>query len=288
MLLKGGLNNMSVKLQIKSIYRDCSKTEKKIADYILQNPKEVSRMTISEIANELKFADSTVFQFTKKLGYKGFRDFRNDLLTEEFDTEISIHENIHAGDDPLTIAHKVFDSSIQSLKSTYKILSKKELEKAASIILNSGSTYLFGVGGSSVVCADAYHKFLRSPIKPIYNSEFHLQLMNASLMRSNDCAIIISHSGITKDTIQIAKLVKKRNAKIILITGYQLCELSNYSDAILSTIADETKYRSESLSSRIAQLAIIDSLYTIIMLNDEEKSKSSLHKIREAINETKE
>ena len=76
--------------------------------------------------------------------------------------------------------------------------------------------------------------------------------------------------------------------KIILITGYQLCELSNYSDAILSTIADETKYRSESLSSRIAQLAIIDSLYTIIMLNDEEKSKSSLHKIREAINETKE
>ena len=107
-------------------------------------------------------------------------------------------------------------------------------------------------------------------------------------MRSNDCAIIISHSGITKDTIQIAKLVKKRNAKIILITGYQLCELSNYSDAILSTIADETKYRSESLSSRISQLAIIDSLYTIIMLNDEEKSKSSLHKIREAINETKE
>ena len=85
MLLKEGLNNMSVKLQIKSIYRDCSKTEKKIADYILQNPKEVSRMTISEIANELKFADSTVFQFTKKLGYKGFRDFRNDLLTEEFD-----------------------------------------------------------------------------------------------------------------------------------------------------------------------------------------------------------
>ena len=103
---------MSVMLKIKAIYRDCNQTEKKIADFFLENPKESSKMTINEIANQLKLADSTTFKFAKKLGYKGFRDFRNDLLTEEFDTEISIHENVHADDDKLTIAHKVFESSI--------------------------------------------------------------------------------------------------------------------------------------------------------------------------------
>ena len=76
-------------------------------------------MTISEIASESGFADSTIFQFTRKLGYKGFRDFRNDLLTEEFDPEISIHENIKQGDDFQKIGQKIFDSSI---KIPFKIL----------------------------------------------------------------------------------------------------------------------------------------------------------------------
>ena len=279
---------MSVKLKIKSIYRDCSKTEKEIADYILQNPKEVSRMTINEIASNLKFADSTIFQFTKKLGYKGFRDFRNDLLTEEFDTEISIHENLNKDDDCSTIARQVFESSIQSLKSTFKILSFSDIEQASKIILNSNLTFLFGIGGSNVVCADAYHKLLRSPVKAIYSSDYHIQLMNAALMTSNDCAFLVSHSGITKEMILVAIEIKKHHAKLILITGYPKCELSKYADVVLYAVADETKYRSESLSSRIAQLAIIDTLFTIIMLNDEELSKSTLHKIREVINETKE
>lgn len=279
---------MSVMLKIKAIYRDCNQTEKKIADFFLKNPKESSKMTINEIANQLKLADSTIFKFAKKLGYKGFRDFRNDLLTEEFDTEISIHENVHADDDKLTIAHKVFESSIQSLRSTLEILSSAELEKAAEIILHANRTYLFGVGGSNVVCADAYHKFMRSPIKPVYTSEYHMQLMNASVMNSDDCAIVISHTGITKETLQIAKQIKKCQAKLILLTGHQFCELSKYADACLFTIADEIKYRSESLSSRIAQLAIIDSLFTIVMLSNEELAKNTLHKIREAINETKE
>ena len=50
---------------------------------------------------------------------------------------------------------------------------------------------------------------MRSPIKPVYTSEYHMQLMNASVMNSDDCAIVISHTGITKETLQIAKQIKK-------------------------------------------------------------------------------
>ena len=102
-------------------------------------------MTISEIASALGFADSTVFQFTRKLGYKGFRDFRNDLLTEEFDPEISIHENIKQGDNHLSMAQKVFDSSIQSLQNTCSLLNNENLEKAAKIIASSNRLSFFGV-----------------------------------------------------------------------------------------------------------------------------------------------
>ena len=112
----------SVRLKIKSIYRDLSVKEKSIADYILKNPKQVSRSTINELSNELGIADSTFFQFTRKLGYSGFKDFKIALLTEEFDAEISIHENISKSDNEIMIARKVFDSTIQSLEDTKKLI----------------------------------------------------------------------------------------------------------------------------------------------------------------------
>ena len=77
----------SIQFAIRSLYRSLSTKEASIADFILSDPKKVSRMTINEIADSLGIAPSTVFQFTRKLGFKGFRDFRNELLSEEFDPE---------------------------------------------------------------------------------------------------------------------------------------------------------------------------------------------------------
>lgn len=282
------MHKQSIKLKIKSLYRDLSKKETAIADFILHDPKTVSRMTISEIATALGFADSTVFQFTRKLGYKGFRDFRNDLLSEEFDPEISIHENIKQGDDRLSMAQKVFDSSIQSLQNTRSLLDGALLEKAADIILNSSRLSFFGVGGSNVVAYDAYHKFLRSPIQCQHGIDFHIQLMQASLMTKDDCAIITTHTGLTKETLQIAETAKNNKAKLIAITSYPLSPLAKISDVVFISVSEETGYRSESLSSRIAQLAIIDSLFTIVMFHNEKAAIQSLHRIRSVINATKE
>ena len=282
------MHKQSIKLKIKSIYRDLSKKEAAIADFILSDPKNVSRMTISEIASSLGFADSTVFQFTRKLGYKGFRDFRNDLLTEEFDPEISIHENIKQGDTCLKMSQKVFDSSILSLQNTCSLLEENKLKKAVNIMLSSDKLTFFGVGGSNVVAYDAYHKFLRSPLQCQYATDYHIQLMQASLMNEHDCAIIITHTGLTKEILQIAETVKKNNAHIIVLTSYPLSNLAKFADVVFVSVSEETGYRSESLSSRISQLAIVDSLFTIIMFQDEKNAIQSLHRIRSVINITKE
>ena len=282
------MNKQTIRLKIKSIYRNLSKKEKAIADFILEEPQNVSRMTINEIALKLGFADSTIYQFSRKLGFKGFRDFQNNLMSEEFDPEISIHENIKKDDDKLTIAKKVFDSSVKSLNDTCSLLNINELEKAAKYILEAGTLYFFGIGGSNIVAYDAYHKFLRSPIKCIFSIDYHIQLMQSSLMTKNDCAIVISHTGLTKEVLLLAKTIKKNNSKLILITSYDGTELAKLADAKLISVSEETGYRSESLSSRISQLAITDSLFTIVMFDNDKKSKESLHKIRSIISETKE
>ena len=277
----------SIRLQVKSIYRDLSPKEKIIADYILKNPKTVSRSTINEISNELAIADSTFFQFTRKLGYSGFKDFKIALLTDEFDATISIHENISKSDDEVTIAEKVFDSSIQALEDTKRLVNKASYIDAAKIILNAGVVKFFGLGGSAVVAQDTYHKFLRSPIKCDWVSDFHMQLMQASVLGKNDCAFVISHTGITKEAIDIANIAKKNGAKLIVVTSYPLSTLAKMADVVFISTAEETTYRSEALSSRISQLGIIDALFVIVMFHDESKSNASLQKIRSVIAPTK-
>ncbi|EAC5418265.1 MurR/RpiR family transcriptional regulator, partial [Listeria monocytogenes] len=110
---------VSIRLQIKTLYKDLSLKEQAIADYILENPSKVSHSSISDLSNELGIADSTFFQFTKKLGYNGFKDFKMAMLMQENDfSAISIHENIQKSDNELTMAQKVFDSNMTTLTDT--------------------------------------------------------------------------------------------------------------------------------------------------------------------------
>lgn len=282
------MDRPSITLKIRTLYRDLSKKERAIADFILEDPKKVSRMTINEIANIVGIATSTVFQFTRKLGYSGFRDFRTDLLAEEFDPAISIHENISPEDTPLSIAYKVFGSSVQSLQDTSSLLDNDLLSRAAKLIEQADCVTFFGLGGSNVVAYDGYHKFLRSPIRCQYGTDFHIQLMQASLMTERDVAVITTHSGLTTDTLKIAQTVESTGASSIAITSYPSPQLIDLVDVILLSASEETGYRSESLSSRIAQLAIIDSLFTIVMFGTEDRANDSLRRIRHVIGATKE
>lgn len=277
----------SIKLVLKSSYNDLSKKERTIASYILKDPKSASRLTINEMAQALNVATSTVFQFTRKLGYAGFRDFRNDLLAEEFDPVISIHENVTPDDDALGIAQKVFTSSIKSLQDTSSLLTRESLGLAAEILTASSCVTFFGMGGSNVVAFDAYHKFMRSPLRCQYGSDLHIQLMQASLMTERDCAVVITHTGLTKETLNMAKVSHDAGARIISITSYPSTPLKQLSDVMFISASEETGYRSESLSSRISQLAIIDSLFTEIMFQTEHQAKDSLRRIRHVIASTK-
>ncbi|MFZ4887893.1 MurR/RpiR family transcriptional regulator [Enterococcus innesii] len=280
---------VSIRLQIKTLYKDLSLKEQAIADYILENPSKVSHSSISDLSNELGIADSTFFQFTKKLGYNGFKDFKMAMLMQENDfSAISIHENIQKSDNELTMAQKVFDSNMTTLTDTKNLLKEEDLKLAAAMINQSKRLFFFGVGGSEIVATDAYHKFLRSPITVFHSSDYHIQLMEASLLTPDDCGIFISHTGKSRETIELAQVAKNNGAKIIVITSHAASPLAKLGDVVFISISEETEFRSEALASRIAQLSIMDSLYVILMFINRDKAQQSIAKIRSSISKIKE
>ncbi|WP_088105788.1 MurR/RpiR family transcriptional regulator [Halalkalibacter urbisdiaboli] len=268
---------------VRSHYPKFSVTERKIADYILDNPTKIIHFSINQLADALNVADSTVFRFCKRIGFKGYQAMKIALASEVVTPLTDIHEKVNEDDTSDTIATKVFRSNMKTIEDTLAVFDDEQMMLAVNAITNASSIEFFGSGGSSIIALDAYHKLIRTGLRVNAVTDSHFQLLAASQMTENDCAIFISHSGSTKDILHILNVVKSTGAKTIAITNYAKSPLSSAVDIPLYTVSEETDYRSEALSSRLAQLTLIDVLYVNILLKRGIKGQEALKKMREAI-----
>ncbi|MNN76966.1 putative HTH-type transcriptional regulator YbbH [compost metagenome] len=115
------------------------------------------------------------------------------------------------------------------------------------------------------------------------HSDPHLQLTTAALLGPESVVLAISHSGSSKDLIEVVKAAGKTGAKIIVITSYTKSSLAQLADVKLYSSTRETSFRTEAISARIAQLCIIDTLYVGLSLTRQEETLDNLQKIREVI-----
>jgi RpiR family carbohydrate utilization transcriptional regulator len=270
---------------IRGSYQRFSDKEKKIADYVLNDPKNIIHLTINQIADELGLAESTIFRFCQRIGFKGFQAFKISLAAEVVAPLKDIHEQIEEGDSVRSVTEKVFRSNINTLEETLQIVDAAAMERAVQAIMKARKTEFFGSGGSAMIAMDGYHKFIRLGLLVSMNLDSHLQLMAASQLQKSDVAIVISHSGSTTDVLDILRVLKEKDVTIICVTNFAKSPLSKDADIALYTISEETDFRSEALSSRIAQLSLIDALYTNLMIARGDEGKSALQDMREAMSQ---
>jgi len=133
--------------RIKTLYPEMTGSEKDIADYILNNPEEIYNLKIDTIANRLSISLPTVFRFAKKLGFKGFKDFKIELIKEmALGLNISVG-NIEEGDLRKT-TENIFKVMAGNIEETLDLLDYSNLEKAIESLHNARRTFFFGVSSS--------------------------------------------------------------------------------------------------------------------------------------------
>jgi RpiR family transcriptional regulator, carbohydrate utilization regulator len=271
-------------LKVKSIYDNLSKTELKIADYILENYGKIIYMPVTELAHECKAGETSIIRFCQKLGYKGFHDFKLSLAKENIDDNTHIHGNkIKGGNDIPSIVNQIKINNITAINNTASLLDFDNISIAAKKISKAAIVDIYGVGASSFTAGDLTYKLLRLGINVRNYSDNHLALMSASTLNRESVAIGISFSGCTKDTVDALKTAKGNNAYTIAITNHLRSPITNYAELSLFTSAEETPLRSGALTSKIAQLFILDILYTVIILNIKEKAYSYLDKTAKSV-----
>lgn len=268
------MRTMSIFSSIHSKYNNLTNTEKKVADYVLEHTRSVVYMSITDLADACNVGESSIFRFCKSLSYKGYQEFKIALAHSiTVENEIpQLTDQILMDDTTEAVASKVLSTNVSALNETYNLIDIQKINEAIDWMIAAERVSFFGVGSSLITAMEAKIKFMRITNKTECLMDSHLQMMSAALMTSRDVAVIISYSGSTKDSIEVAKKAKERGAKVISITRFEKSPLTSHSDLTLLCGANEGPLQGGSLSAKISQLYLLDILYVEYFKNTSEQS----------------
>ncbi|MGD8400646.1 MAG: MurR/RpiR family transcriptional regulator [Bacillota bacterium] len=258
-------------------------SEKRVANYILNNSSAVIYQSISELAENAATSDPTVIRFCRSLGFKGFQDLKIQLAKGVVSSKKNIHEEAGAEDSVEDVIRKVFAANISAINNTLEILEPEAVEKAIDALVKAEKIEFYGLGGSGPEAMDAYHKFFKIGIPCAWYNDPHMQAMSAALLTANTVAFAISHTGSSKDIVESLTIAKEHEATTIALVSHLKSPVAKVADITLCVHSRETKYKPEPMSSRIAHLCVIDVLSVGVSLRKSDKFLESISKTRKAL-----
>jgi DNA-binding MurR/RpiR family transcriptional regulator len=240
-------------------------------------------MSVTVVAERAEASEGSVVGFCQLIGARGFQQIKLSLARDLVQPVQFIHEDLTAGDNTASVIEKIFQSDLQALHDTQKALDVGQLERAVAAIRAAKRVEVFGIGSAAPIAEDANYRLLRIGINSRASVDSHVQAITASLADEQVAVITISHSGSTVETLTATRLAKEAGATTIAITNFGKSPLMVHTDIVLNTLARETQFRTEAMTSRIAQLAIIDALIACLALADYDRSVATIGKTFEVL-----
>lgn len=245
--------------QIRAMQENFSKSEKRVATIILEQPRNYVNATMGELAADAEVSEPTVVRFCRTLKLGGYREFRL-RLAQELASQIQYqHSKVDAIDSTGTLIEKVINGAISSLSTVRNQLSEIVVDKAIALLAESQRIEIYGFGGAAIVVNDAQLKFTRLGLNSQPYHDSYLQRVAAAMLHERCCVLAISNSGRSKDLIANIKLAKSSGAKIISITA-SASPLAELSHLHLSVDLGEDDDYLAPIKARIAHMAVVDTL----------------------------
>ena len=257
-----------IELKLREVKKDLSTKELKVSEYIIANTQALKNMSIQTLAKLNHVSTSTILRLCNKLGYKGFSDFKVDLIgstPQKLSTEI-LQDDINLNDSLEDVNSKVQAMEKSSIDETHSIVNVNALNSAIELIIQSNKIVIFGVGSSGLVGKELEYQLIK--IKKDVNCHFdpHMSRNLISTLDNNDLVIIISHSGETPDCVELLKLAEQSFVPSIAITKMGQSQISSLASIVLHTTSMEHASRLIPIRSKISQISVVNMLLTNLFI----------------------
>ncbi|GAA3657827.1 MurR/RpiR family transcriptional regulator [Nonomuraea antimicrobica] len=257
-------------------------SERRIAEVFTGDPAAAANLSIAELAARCETSTTSVVRFYQRMGYAHYKDFRIDLTRAVAREELArssmpdVSGDIDRNDSLEGIVSKVAMNETLSIADTARSLDLAALAEAVALLLAARRIDTFGVGASALVGLDLQQKLSRIGRTAINWHDSHSAWTSAATLSPGCLALAVSHSGATVDTVEFLSIARNAGAGTVAITNFLDSPLSRAADVTLTTAARETEFRSGALGSRIAQLMVVDCLFTGVAQASYDESMTAL------------
>lgn len=268
----------------------------KIAKVILNNPQVVIDASSKEVAAMASVSQSSVIKFIQKIGYKSFTGFKV-ILSKELAVVASasvesthLHSKIEANDSLNTVKKKLLREKIESIENTIQLIDLNDFEEVINSLHQANKIQIVGIGGSALVGKDLAYKLQKVGYIVLHDFDTHAQLVTSLTLKESDVQVVLSYSGENMEVNLCAETAQQKGAKVLALTSLASSTLRSFASKTLSTVADETQWRSSSIASRDAQLAIVDLIFIALLKKQGKQAEnyiSTAHRVVTQLKESK-
>jgi DNA-binding MurR/RpiR family transcriptional regulator len=259
----------------------------RIADFVLAEPAEAARLTITELAERTGTSPGTVNRFCHTCGLGGFAELKVALAEEagragsnRWSTDIG--RQIHPGDPLEQVLKVVVAANTQALHDTAEQLDLALVDQVAAALSAARNIHLFGVGTSGISADELRIRLQRIGFACWLWPEVHGALVSVTLADDRDVAVGISHSGQITETVDVLRAAAARGATTVAITNDPGSVLAEAADLVLTT-SSRAGTAADAQADRHSQLLVLDVLYTRIAQLNHARTVTALETTAAAI-----
>ncbi len=254
-------------------------TDEKIVSYINDHLDIISKMTSSQMAEEVGVSQSTIIKFSQKLGYPTYKRMISDITSDQPDD--NLNDELEFNESTTTTMAKLQQAYSDVFAMVSRLNPSMNIEKAANIINGSSSVKIFAHNArENYIGHYFYNELLRIGIQAFASESITEMTAQMALVKPGDVIVILSKSGETREMLNFAKLAKKSNAYVISITRTQKNTLAKLSDVNLKTVEylNRTFMRERLVTESF--LFLLDTIILDIIKLRPELAETQINKIR--------
>ena len=256
--------------RVRGAYGKMTKTEKLLADYLLEDPTRILDATARSLSEHFHISPATVVRFCRSCGFSGLTDMKLSVRREDKTISASAdgekYTHVHTGDPVSLVLEKVLGYHNMIIHDMMSGWNEQAYEYAAEAILHARRVIVMGQGGSRCTATGLFHILTNLGINCELHSDSVFEIMRVGTLEEGDAAIGISFTGRLRDTVESLMLAKERGAVTIGLVGDLDSPIMKYVDIPLVTTKLDKDYYDSALSIRVSEFIGMEILCTLISM----------------------
>ena len=268
--------------EITQLVATLPRAESRVADYVIKHTHSILSLTLAELANKAEVSEPSVIRFCRRFGLSGYSDFKLELAKSLGNEINQVHADVSSDDSMQQITQKIFGRSIQELKRSNDNLNPAILKQVVAAMAQALRVEFYGIGASGYVIADVQNKFFRLGLPCLAYSDLPTIKQATAIADESYCCVFVSKTGSSETLADTCEIANKNGAQTIALTASD-SRLANSADIHLSLDVNEDTGAYTPMSSRLAQLVVLDVLQVSLALEMGQEASKKLHLTKQAL-----